>query len=114
MEYVIGFGIVFIISLIFLFLFSYLIPKKRQRLERNKAIQYVIRKNKLSHDGKTVSRIGIILVFIHAFVIAIPGTLFIFVDLNFAWIGIISLAFFIGALLGLYSLLGFILKKKGW
>ncbi len=114
MEYVIGFGIIFIISLIILLLFSYLIPLKRQRLERNKAIQYIVKKNSLSHDGKTIRKLGIILVFLHAFLIAIPGTLFIFVDLNITWIGLISLGFFVGALLGSYELLGMILKKKGW
>ena len=114
MEYLLGFCIIFIIFLVFLLLFSYLIPKKRDRLSHNKGVQYIIRKYKLTNDNKTISKIAFILTFVNSFVIALPASIFILIDMDIRWVGLISLAFFIVALLGLYNLVGIILKKKGW
>ena len=114
MEYVLTFLIIYIIVLVFLLVFGYLIPKKRKRLERNKGLQFIIRKYKLSSSEETVQKVGLLLVFVNALIITIPMFLVFFVDLGLIWVMLISLAFFIIALLGIYSLIGIILKKKGW
>jgi len=110
----ISFILMYIYVLIFILIFGYIIPKVRKRLTYNKGAQYIIKTYKLKNDNKTVDKVCLRLVFINALIIT-PAILFFWhIKLQYIWTVIILLIYFTPALFGLYSLLGMILKKKGW
>ena len=102
------------LSFIPIYIVTYIIPSKRNKLGTQGAFQFVVKKYDLNMDKGRVRLLSKILAFINSFIISIPLMIVLFVDVD-RWIMFLaSFIIFIVLMLSFYNLLGFILKKKGW
>lgn len=114
MEYIFYYLVVLLLSFIAVYVITYVIPAKKNTLGAQGAFQFVVKKYDLNMDKKRVRLLSKILAFINSFIISIPITIVLFIELDRWLIFLASFILFVIMMLCLYNLIGFILKKKGW
>lgn len=114
MDYIFYYLAILLLSFVGVYIITYIIPAKKNTLGAQGAFQFVVKKYDLNMDKKRVRLLSKILAFINSFIISIPITIVLFVELDRWIIFLASFILFIVMMLGLYNLVGFILKKKGW
>lgn len=114
MKYILSFCVVYFVIFIGLYLGFYWLRLKRETLGTNRAFRVLVKKYDLKMNKERVKYLSKLLVLVNTFIIAIPVTLFLYVDMNYFLILLISFVIFMILLLTSYKLIGVMLKKKGW
>ncbi len=114
MQYLFWYVIIFMIILLALYVVEFYIPLRKEILGCSKVFRFITKKYDLSMNKNRVRTLSKLIVVANSFILSIPMTIVLFVKLSyFEAIGI-SLVIFIALILGIYNLIGYILKKKGW
>lgn len=114
MQYLLWYVIIFMVILLVLYIVEFHIPNAKEMLGCSKVFRFITKKYDLSMNKSRVRVLSKVIVVANAFILSIPMMLVLFVKLSyFEAIGI-SLVIFIALILGIYNLIGYMLKKKGW
>ena len=114
MEFIVMYFLVLILSFLPIYVITYYIPLKRDTLGMQSSFKFIQKKYDLSLDKKRARLLSKIIAFTNAFILSIPVMLVLFADIKRIYLFGIAFVVFIVGIVGLYNLIGFILKKKGW
>ena len=114
MELLITFVISFFIIFIFNYLFNYVIKGKNNKLGTQPSYTYIVKKYKLKMDKVKTKKLSKIIVLTNTFIISVPITVFINIEMHLGIVCVISFFAFILMMFSLYNIIGIILRKKGW
>ena len=114
MEYIFYYFIVLLIAFVPVYIITYAIPAKKNKLGIQGAFQFVVKKYDLNMNKERVRLLSKILAFINSFIISIPLMMVLFLEIDRWLIFLISFILFIVLMLSLYNMVGYMLKKKGW
>jgi hypothetical protein len=114
MNYLLYFGIIFIIIFLFYFLVLNRIKLKKQNYNKIGEINYLIKKFKLDPHKINYRLVANIVALINAFIIAFVCVVISLIDISFIWQMLIGFVLLFALIYALYEILGRILVKKGW
>jgi hypothetical protein len=114
MEYILEYFLILIVLFLIIYIFDFTIKSKNNSLGLQKSFQYIVRKYNLSMNKNRTRLLSKIICFVNAFIISIPVTIILLVDINYFLSLVISFISFIILILVFYNITGIILKKKGW
>lgn len=114
MEYFLWYVLILLVIFLVLYIFDFIRKDKKDNLGLAKSFQYIVAKYDLNMDKKRVRTLSKIIVFVNSFIISIPFTLVLFLEINYVLSLVVSFVIFIILILSLYNLVGYVLKKKGW
>lgn len=113
-ENIVTFIMVFIVLILVLYVFEFLVKDKKNKLGTTKSFQFIVRKYNLDMNKMRVRTLSKLVIIVNSFILSVPITLMLAIDINYYLMLVISLVVFIILLLSLYNLLGYMLIKKGW
>lgn len=114
MEYIFSYLIILMVLFLAIYIFDFAIKNKNNSLGTQHSFQYIVKKYNLNMNKQRVRLLSKIICFVNAFIISIPITIIIILDIDYYISLFISFALFIILILVCYNILGSILKKKGW
>lgn len=113
-ENIVTYFMVLVVLILVLYIFEFLVKDKRNNLGTTKSFQFIVRKYKLAMNRMRVRTLSKLIILVNSFILSVPITLMLILDINYYLLLFISLVVFIVLLLSLYNLMGHILEKKGW
>ena len=114
MEVLLTFIVSFFVILIVNYIFNYIIKGKNKKLGTQPSYTYIVKKYKLKMDHNKTKILSKTIIFVNSLILAIPITVFMFVETHLALVCVISFVLFILLMFSLYNIIGSVLKKKGW
>lgn len=97
-----------------IYIFDFTIKHKNNSLGTQRSFQFIVKKYDLNMNKQRVRLLSKIICFVNAFIISIPITIIMVLDIDYYISLFISFVLFIILILVCYNILGSILKKKGW
>lgn len=113
-ENIVTYFMVLIVLVLVLYIFEFLVKDKKSSLGTTKSFQFIVRKYNLDMNKQRVRLLSKLIILVNSFILSVPITLMLILEINYYLLLFISLIVFIVLLLSLYNLLGYILVKKGW
>lgn len=119
MQYVGYYFIELFIIFIFMYIFNYILKKKKNKLGSSAGFRYIEKKYNLNMDKKRADTLAKIIVLTDSILLSVPIYMCLFVlNMNslLKMIGLFALTFIFCIIFVIfsYNMIGKILKKKGW
>lgn len=114
MEYIFSYLIILMVLFMAIYIFDFTIKHKNNSLGTQRSFQFIVKKYDLNMNKQRVRLLSKIICFVNAFIISIPITIIMVLDIDYYISLFISFVLFIILILVCYNILGSILKKKGW
>ncbi len=114
MDYLIYFGIIFIIVFLFYFLLLNRIKLKKQNYNKIGEINYLIKKFKLDPKKINYQATANIVALINAFIISFTCVAITIFEMKLMWQLLIGFVLLFSLIYSIYEIYGRILVKKGW
>lgn len=114
MNYLLYFGVIFLIIFLFYFLVLNRIKLKKQNYNKIGEINYLIKKFNLDPKKINYNVTANIIALINAFIIAFVCVLISLIDVSFIWQMLIGFVLLFSLIYSIYEIFGRILVKKGW
>ncbi len=114
MEYIFSYLIILMVLFLAIYIFDFTIKHKNNSLGTQRSFQFIVKKYDLNMNKQRVRLLSKIICFVNAFIISIPITIIMVLDIDYYISLFISFVLFIILILVCYNILGSILKKKGW
>lgn len=114
MEYIFSYLIILMVLFLAIYIFDFTIKYKNNSLGTQRSFQFIVKKYDLNMNKQRVRLLSKIICFVNAFIISIPITIIMVLDIDYYISLFISFVLFIILILVCYNILGSILKKKGW
>ena len=114
MEIIVMYFVILILCCLHIYVITYYIPLKKDTLGNQSSFKYILHKYDLSLDKKRARLLSKVIALTNAFILSIPVMLVLFLNIKRIYIFGIAFVVFVIGIVGLYNLIGFILKKKGW
>ena len=114
MEYLIYFGVIFVLVFLFYFLLSNRIKLKKGTYNKIGEINYLIKKFKLDPKKINYNVTANIVALINAFIIAFTCVAISIVEMKLVWQLLIGFVLLFALIYSIYEIYGRTLLKKGW
>ena len=114
MIYVVFYLATLCVCLIPMYIITYYIPLKKNKLEAQGSFKLIVQKYDLNMDKARVRLLSKIVCVVNAFIMSIPIYMVLFANINRIVMFAIAFVIFVVGIAGSYNLIGYILKKKGW
>ena len=114
MKLVTLYALIFLIVFLVLYVFQYLLKRRKDELGLAKNFVFITRKYNLSMNKKRVRTLSMIIILTNTFIISVPMFIVLVGNINYFFAMFISLVICIILIIVMYNLIGYILKKKGW
>jgi len=114
MNYLLYFGVIFLIIFLFYFLVLNRMKLKKQNYNKIGEINYLIKKFNLDSHKINYRLVANIVALINAFIIAFVCVVISLIDIAFIWQMLIGFVLLFSLIYALYEIFGRILVKKGW
>jgi len=114
MEYLMYFGIIFVLVFLFYFLILNRIKLKKQKYNKIGEINYLIKKFKLDPQKVDYKKTALIVALINAFIISFTCVFISIINVAFVWQMLIGFVLLFALIYSIYEIFGRYLVKKGW
>lgn len=114
MRYLLGYIILFLIIFIIVYFITFILKARKDELGLSKSFRFITKKYDLKMDKKRVRTLSKIISIANTFILSVPIYMVLVLDIEYMVSLIISLMVFIVLILVVYSLIGYVLKMRGW